>query len=761
MKEKFIPPFRRFVLQNFPFIEHDFDALTSYQLWSKVVEYLNKVIHSQNEVTAEMQQLYDYVSHYFDNLDVQDEIDNKLDEMVEDGTLQEIITAYIQANVTWTFDTVAELKTATNLVDGSFAQTLGYRNINDGGASIYKIVDNDELIDDGGSIIELDNGLKATLIVNNTIRIAQFGIDGNHADNIDNFVTYVNSTNLISTIEFESGIEYTLDTEMIFSKKDLKIKGNGATIKLTATKGYHPIFNVTATNSCIVDNINIDGSDMPQDQWDIEVFADLYVRICFNITAPTIDIENTNIKNVWGYGMRLLGYDNVIVKNCNLDKIGGCNWFTDAQTSLHDSLGDGIYLSGHNNDANVLIENCNIVGYINSDTTKNNSRCGICFENLEDYTLTGKITNARIVNTIIKNFSRFLHHEAYTSVTKMSFENCEILNCVCCISTNIDYTDLKMDNCTIEFDDRNITYAGTAGIRRFNGLIENSKLVSSTGTVSKMCMDSNLTYNNCKLSNIHGLLNENAYYFLTNNCDITFNDSYDGSYFNYSTRAGSIYKNTTFNKTTQVVSSTMNTAANVEIYNCTFNNIFPAMRFQFMDNNSKIYMSSEPANFASLKRMNWASASIYVNNVLISKPNINTTLPQSDYASGCRGYGTTYIAPNLDYKDFSGSTLPIIPATLPQNITLKNNSKYLMIMYASTDIAQIFSNNFANVYYTDLTFNNSGVASIGTINTKGTIASANQITFDTGAGTASCGTNNAKYMVWILPYEYKYILGLE
>ena len=44
MKESKIPKFRRCVLQNFPFIEEDFDALTDYGLLCKVVEYLNKVI---------------------------------------------------------------------------------------------------------------------------------------------------------------------------------------------------------------------------------------------------------------------------------------------------------------------------------------------------------------------------------------------------------------------------------------------------------------------------------------------------------------------------------------------------------------------------------------------------------------------------------------------------------------------------------------------------------------------------------------------
>lgn len=93
-----IPHLRRFVLQNFPFIEEDFDALTDYELLCKVVEFLNKTIDSQNLLTENMtelenlfNQLHDYVEHYFDSLDVQDEINNKLNEMAQDGSLQTIL----------------------------------------------------------------------------------------------------------------------------------------------------------------------------------------------------------------------------------------------------------------------------------------------------------------------------------------------------------------------------------------------------------------------------------------------------------------------------------------------------------------------------------------------------------------------------------------------------------------------------------------------------------------------------------------------
>ena len=107
-------------LTNFPYIEEDFDALTDYQLLCLVVKYLNDVIENQNEQNSTITNLYqsflalqdyvnntkdtledafnelnDYVRDYFANLDVQEEINNKLDAMVEDGTLEEIISNYL------------------------------------------------------------------------------------------------------------------------------------------------------------------------------------------------------------------------------------------------------------------------------------------------------------------------------------------------------------------------------------------------------------------------------------------------------------------------------------------------------------------------------------------------------------------------------------------------------------------------------------------------------------------------------------------
>lgn len=97
-----LTPFRFFCLTNFPFIEEDFDSLTYYELLCKVVGYLNKVIDTTNaigtqteELTNAFNELKSYVDNYFTNLDVQTEINNKLDEMAEDGTLEKIINQEI------------------------------------------------------------------------------------------------------------------------------------------------------------------------------------------------------------------------------------------------------------------------------------------------------------------------------------------------------------------------------------------------------------------------------------------------------------------------------------------------------------------------------------------------------------------------------------------------------------------------------------------------------------------------------------------
>lgn len=149
--------FRNWVLQNFPFLEDDFDALTDYELFCKMVEYmkksLDKVVEYQDELNEFRTELDTY-KNYFDNLDVQEEIDNKLDEMAESGELTDIIAQYLGLAGVLAFNTLNDLEDALNVVNGSICVILGKDTYNDGKTAYYKIreilntdvIDGDELI---------------------------------------------------------------------------------------------------------------------------------------------------------------------------------------------------------------------------------------------------------------------------------------------------------------------------------------------------------------------------------------------------------------------------------------------------------------------------------------------------------------------------------------------------------------------------------------------------------------------------------------
>lgn len=83
--------FRNWVFDNFPFLENDFDALTDYELFCKICSYVKEYSKDNEEMKAKIEEF----QNYFDNLDVQEEVNNKLDEMATDGTLDEIINQNI------------------------------------------------------------------------------------------------------------------------------------------------------------------------------------------------------------------------------------------------------------------------------------------------------------------------------------------------------------------------------------------------------------------------------------------------------------------------------------------------------------------------------------------------------------------------------------------------------------------------------------------------------------------------------------------
>ena len=118
---KTLQPFRYWCQKVLPLVYDD--SLTYYELLCKVVDYLNKTMSDVETLHGDVTNLHtayvelqSYVNNYFSTLDVQEEIDNKLDELVNDGTLSKLLIPIIGSDSYPTFVDSVDKMTNTKLV---------------------------------------------------------------------------------------------------------------------------------------------------------------------------------------------------------------------------------------------------------------------------------------------------------------------------------------------------------------------------------------------------------------------------------------------------------------------------------------------------------------------------------------------------------------------------------------------------------------------------------------------------------------------
>lgn len=185
-KPQKLTPFKHFCLSVGVIPSAYTDAMSYYELLEWLCQFLqNNVIPTVNNNSEVVTELQNYVSHYFDNLDIQGEINTKLDEMAESGELAEIIAQYIQLQGQLTYNSVQEMKEAENIVEGSFLVTYGFYNYNDGGGAKYKArqITNQDVIDEMTIIALKDENLVAELIIEYPLNIKQLGAYGDETHN--------------------------------------------------------------------------------------------------------------------------------------------------------------------------------------------------------------------------------------------------------------------------------------------------------------------------------------------------------------------------------------------------------------------------------------------------------------------------------------------------------------------------------------------------------------------------------------------------
>lgn len=154
-------------------------------LENTVIPAINNNAEALEEVQTLFVQLKNYVDNYFDNLDVQEEIDTKLDEMATDGTLERIINQEI-------FD---DLNTQIQTINGEIT------SINNDITSINNQLDGLDIT--SKNIVLLSNYYKKIIRHSGSVHIGCMG------DSITRGVDTVSSDIVQSTITTDSGYTQT------------------------------------------------------------------------------------------------------------------------------------------------------------------------------------------------------------------------------------------------------------------------------------------------------------------------------------------------------------------------------------------------------------------------------------------------------------------------------------------------------------------------------------------------------------------------
>ena len=263
----------------------------------EIERFEKSVNDTVDEYIEKFNDLHDYVEDYFANLDVQEEINNKLDQMLEDGVLQEIIADYIQSNVAWTFDTVADMKAATNLIDGSYARTLGYYSADDGGGAVYIVKTTQP-----ATYYETNGTLYYQLVEDNSINFEMFGAygDGTHDDTTAITNAFASGTKIIS----EENKTYLISGN-ITCAKNIYLDLSGSTIK--STSGY------TIQIGSLVSNVNISNGVFD----DVAIVDDGTGTVAADYNISGISMKDTEVD-----GIRLDNAGTVYISNSKFYNIG-------------------------------------------------------------------------------------------------------------------------------------------------------------------------------------------------------------------------------------------------------------------------------------------------------------------------------------------------------------------------------------------------------------------------------------------------------
>ena len=330
------------------------------------------------------------------------------------------------------FNSISDMKSSTKLKSGDMVITKGYYESNDGGSGEYEIVDNRTLVDDGGSVHDLNNGLKAKLrMKTGEVNVRQFGAKGDGVTDDTNYLILCFKKAMedlcIDNIEINTG-NFILNSALDISKKiNIYCKGkliNGTNDFITLN------FKENSDYSCVY-NIKIDGN-MNNKTNKSEVNDEIRI----NPNVSNITVQGGCIENSGGNGIQCRGH------HCLFENI-----------NINNSYCNGIIIGDEGASYNKVL-NCKIYGTVRQNAIFITASPG-------SHAVSHWIKGNSVLNCIVDNFGDTgIESGIHTKYTIID-------GCYCGIGSNPpllvrDAMYVNISNCTCEGDI--VAHPNTSGI---------------------------------------------------------------------------------------------------------------------------------------------------------------------------------------------------------------------------------------------------------------------------------------------------------
>ena len=214
------------------------------------------------------------------------------------------------------YNNVANMKADTKLKAGDMAITLGYYEVNDGGRAEYNIIEDNTLVDDGGSIHDLNNGLKAKLIIDNFVNVKQMGAKG---DGITDDTAKIQlALNICKNVYIPTGT-YMINVDNASgirpnSYNNIKMDSDAKLKAIPTETGNYSILKIYG-----ISHFSINGGQIEGDKSE-HLGSDGTWGHCIRIkdAASYINISNMYISKGWGDGLSVEGNSSYINTQNNI-----------------------------------------------------------------------------------------------------------------------------------------------------------------------------------------------------------------------------------------------------------------------------------------------------------------------------------------------------------------------------------------------------------------------------------------------------------